>query len=237
MARCLAALLMSLAAPLWANPITLSAPAELQENGFLKYVLPRFSLKTSVRVEIVDADAMARIGTDGKALFTDGTTVYHFDHDPAADRFADWLRSDIGIRTIEAFSLDGAQIYSKAAAQAAQVVALELTGDAARGEDTSLVKCGRCHVVSKRNRMAGIGSTPSFSLMRSFPDWVTRFESFYVLKPHAAFTKIEDVTPPFDPERPSPIAPIELSLDDLDDILAFVERLAPANLGAPIKHQ
>ena len=82
-----------------------------------------------------------------------------------------------------------------------------------------------------------MGSTPSFPLLRTFSDWDERFESFYVLKPHAAFTQIEGVTPPFDIERPSPIVPMEITLEDLEAITAYVAIIAPADLGAPIKSQ
>ncbi|MEL6102475.1 MAG: hypothetical protein AAFV87_09120 [Pseudomonadota bacterium] len=217
--------------------ITLSAPPELIENGFLKYVLPRFSLKTGIRIEIVDVDAAARFGSEGRALFTDGTVAYGFSNDPSAERFADWLKSDIGMRTIEAFTIDGAAVYSKAKTRVAVVQRDALTGDEVRGEKLSFAQCGRCHVIGERNRMSGIGSTPSFALLRAFDDWENRFTAFYVLKPHGAFTVIEGVTPAFDPASPPPIAPIKMSLDDLDDVLAYVARMEPADLGAPLKHQ
>ena len=86
-------------------------------------------------------------------------------------------------------------------------------------------------------RMKGIGSTPSFALLRALSDWPRRFEAFYVLKPHGAFTRIAGVTPPFPIDRPPPIAPVEMSLDELDAILAYVAQMEPADLGAPIRHQ
>ncbi len=73
--------------------------------------------------------------------------------------------------------------------------------------------------------------------MRSFDDWDVRFSSFYVLKPHGAFTQIEDVTEPFPEDLPSPIAPLELTLDDIDAILAYVASIEPAALGAPLTGQ
>ena len=72
---------------------------------------------------------------------------------------------------------------------------------------------------------------------RTLPGWLKRFEGFYALKPHGAFTQVADVTPPFNPARPSPIVPIEMTLDDLDAILAYVATVAPADLGAPIQSQ
>jgi hypothetical protein len=85
--------------------------------------------------------------------------------------------------------------------------------------------------------MTGIGSTPSFSVLRSLPDWSDRFSVFYVLNPHPSFTVIDGVTPPFATNRPPPIAPVVLTLDDLEDVLAYVAGLKPADLGAPLRHQ
>ena len=92
-------------------------------------------------------------------------------------------------------------------------------------------------MIGEVNKHNGLGSTPSFGVLRSLPNWNQRFEGFYALNPHPSFTQIADVTPPFDPERPSPIYPLEITLADLDEILAFVSSIPPADLGAPIQHQ
>jgi hypothetical protein len=89
--------------------------------------------------------------------------------------------------------------------------------------------------VNETNKMNAIGSTPSFALMRNFPDWQERFETFYVLKPHAAFTQVSEVTAPFPENLPPPIAPVELTLEEIDAIAAYVSLIAPADLGAPIQ--
>ena len=109
--------------------------------------------------------------------------------------------------------------------------------DVAEGEALSLTLCGRCHVVNEKNRMNGIGSTPSFAVLRSMPDWEERFSAFYVLRPHGSFTQIEDVTLPFDETLPPPIAPIEMTLEDLEAIMRFATVMAPADLGAAIQSQ
>jgi hypothetical protein len=80
-----------------------------------------------------------------------------------------------------------------------------------------------------------MGASPSFRLLRTFPDWQNRFEAFFTLKPHPAFTQVEDVTEPFPIHLPSPIAPIEVTLDEIDAILAYVATVEPADLGAPIQ--
>ena len=85
--------------------------------------------------------------------------------------------------------------------------------------------------------MNAIGSTPSFALLRTFEDWDYRFQAFFALKPHPAFTQVAEITEPFPEDVPSPIVPVEITLDDLDAILAFVATIAPADLGAPLQSQ
>jgi hypothetical protein len=250
-----AACLLAACTTLWAasaaaqgREITLAAPPELVESGFLKFVLPRFSLKTSVRVALVepgDPAAQAALSADpkaeGRAMFTGLGGNYRLTiRDTGAEhvaRFAEWLASDPGQSAIAGFQIDGAAPFGPPAKVERVVAELELDGDAERGATLSLSMCGRCHVVGEVNRLDGIGSTPSFAVLRTFPDWMNRFTGFYALNPHPAFTQVEDVTPPFDPMRPPAISPVEMSLEDLDHIVAYVARIAPADLGAPIQAQ
>ncbi|MEP2533032.1 hypothetical protein [Shimia sp.] len=223
--------------------MTLSAPDAMQENGFLKFVLPRFMLKHGIRITPVSATETADaalVSPGDRPAFSDGQTIYGLSvkpGNPHAEKFADWLTSGIGLRTILSFKVDGQAVYSEPVAVEQIVVAPDLSGDAMRGMDASLRACGRCHVVGDINRMAGIGSTPSFAVLRSLGNWQERFESFYVLNPHPAFTVIPDVTLPFDQARPPPISPVTVTLDELEDIVAYVADMAPADLGAPILHQ
>jgi mono/diheme cytochrome c family protein len=215
----------------------LQAPDDLVATGFLKHLLPRFSLKTGIRITVVDGQGDAAFGAEGTPVFRQGETLWHFDAQagPHTDAFLDWLRSDVGKNTIEGFKPEGTALFSADVSTRDQTEVVALTGDLALGEAQSLQKCGRCHVINDKNRMNAIGSTPSFALMRNFPDWQFRFESFFVLKPHASFTQVEDVTEPFPEHLPSPIAPIEVTLEEIEAITAYVGSLAPADLGAPIQ--
>jgi hypothetical protein len=85
--------------------------------------------------------------------------------------------------------------------------------------------------------MNAIGSTPSFFALRSLSDWEARFAAFFALNPHPSFTQVTGVTEPFAEDRPPPIVPITLSLEDLEAILAYVAALEAADLGAPLVHQ
>ena len=218
---------------------TLDAPDALVETGFLKHLLPRFSLKTGVRITLSADGGEAEFGPEGTPVFRRDDVVWSFDAPPGddTDAFLKWLQSDVGKRTIEAFAPDGEALFSADVAVKAVVKTVVLSGDKAVGEKVSLTRCGRCHVINESNKMNAIGSTPSFRLLRSFSDWQERFETFFMLKPHPAFTQVEDVTEPFAAHLPSPIAPIEVTLDEIEAITAYVSSIEPADLGAPIQSQ
>ncbi|QFS83951.1 hypothetical protein FIU97_14470 [Roseivivax sp. THAF40] len=218
---------------------TLAAPSALEESGLLDYLLPRFALKTATRITrgADPASADAVFERDGRPVFEGPTGLWalRVGDDPDAQAFADWLGSEIGRDTVASFSRDGETPFSTEVKAPVAVAKLNYSGDVNSGASLSLSLCGRCHVVGEVNRMNSIGSTPSFGMLRTLPDWSRRFEGFYALAPHPAFTQIEEVTLPFDPMRPSPIAPIEMTLDELDDILAFVADIPPADLGEPVQ--
>ena len=235
-------LLLPISAAAGDRDFRLNAPAALVESGLIKHLLPRFSLKTQIKITLVDGDAEITFSPkpEGVPVFDGAGETWHMAVDPVhpgAARFADWLTSEVGQRTLTSFNVDGTQPFTLPAKKKAVQVASTFEGDAKAGLKLSTVHCGRCHVVSEANRMNAIGSSPSFHVLRTMGDWESRFQAFYVLNPHPSFTQIEDVTDPFPIDRPSPIAPVEITLEDLDAILAYVNQLQPADLGAPIRHQ
>ncbi|WP_232796506.1 hypothetical protein [Roseovarius salinarum] len=241
----LAALAVSFPADAAAEDFRLGAPQRLVETGFLEYVLPRFSLKTGVGIDVVGADATAELALapdgPGKPVFSgQGITWRMRLHDQAHDgaaRFARWLASDIGRRTISGYQVDGAPLFTPPAAKAAAEAEIAFEGDVDTGLKLSHEHCGRCHAVSEKHRMNDIGSTPSFFVLRTLPDWDARFQIFYAVNPHPVFTQVEGVTAPFPIDRPSPIVPVEITPKELEDILAYVAELEPADLGDPLSHQ
>ncbi len=241
MLRQIAVLISLLATPLAAQDkgFSLQVPQSLSETGFIKHLLPRFSLKTGIRITPKSEGADAAFGPSGTPVFREGATLWHLSNTgaPHTDGFRAWLLSDIGKRTIEAFAPNGTPLFSAELAPTATAEPVVLTGDAVLGETVSLQRCGRCHVVNDSNRMKAIGSTPSFALLRSFPDWQERFETFFLRKPHPAFTQVAEVTEPFAANLPSPIAPIEVTLEEITAIVGFVASIKAADLGAPIQSQ
>ncbi|MCX8952740.1 cytochrome c [Ruegeria sp. NA] len=220
--------------------IGLAAPVEVNDSGLLQHILPRFSLKTGIRVVADDAGAMVLVTEPpGDPVFARGGVVYHLriEGDDRQIRFRDWLQSEIGKRTVESFPPVVGEPFSAGFDPKVTQSDDTLDGNTVLGEELSMTHCGRCHVIGPRNRMNGLGSTPSFAVLRAMPDWSERFEAFFALNPHPAFTQIDGLTPPFDPERPSPIHPVKMTLDDLEAILAFVSRIDAADLGAPLKLQ
>lgn len=224
----------------------LDADPVLVESGLIKHLVPRFSMKMSIRIAVEDGagDEAARLSDTASAgarpVIASGDTIWYLavpEGNPHAARFRDWLTSDVGQRTIASFAPDNHPPFAPPAEAAPATRQIDTGRDTTEGVSLSLVHCGRCHVIGPQNKHNSIGSTPSFSVLRGLANWQERFETFYVLNPHPAFTQIDDVTAPFDPERPSPIYPVEMSLDDLDEILTYVASIAPADLGAPIQHQ
>ena len=218
---------------------TLSAAREVRDTGFLQHLLPRFSLKHGVRVTQVDEGADVVIGREGEPVFTGLDTIWHVAASKAAgpQLFTEWLLSDIGKRTIDAFQPNGVALFTARIADVSAQPVLTLDGDPVQGETLSLKHCGRCHVINHANRMNGMGQTPSFALMRTFDDWHKRFARFYVLNPHPSFTQIADITQPFATHLPPAIVPVEITQDEIDHILSYVATIAPADLGAPLQSQ
>ncbi len=240
------ALVMAVGLPLAAQAddkrFSLAAPASLVESGLLDYLLPRFSLKTGVRIEVVPgkAAAEATLGTqEGRAVFTGSGETWRLrirDDHPGAVRFVDWLTSEIGRRTVTSYEVAGTAPFAPPEADAMEEEAPSFDGDAALGRRVAQAKCGRCHVVDP-NRRGGIGSTPSFPVLRTLSDWDARFQTFYALNPHPAFTQVPGVTEGFAKHLPPAIVPVEVSLGEIEAILAYVAGIAPADLGAPIQFQ
>ena len=243
--RTLMVFLLCLPGQLWADDrlVRLHAPEVLVDSGLLSHILPRFSLKTQVRVEEVSDPTTADIalGDTGRAVFiglgqTWSMDIRSPDHD-STKRFADWLLSEVGQRTIASYEHNEAAPFGPPGAMEQEAVAIRIDGDAEAGHRVSREKCTRCHAVDADTKGWGIGSTPSFSVLRALPDWEQRFAAFYALNPHPAFTQITDLTPPFPIDRPSPIEPIELDFDELDALMAYVASMDAADLGAPLQHQ
>lgn len=219
----------------------LAVDPALTESGLTRYILPRFSLKTGVRVTPVppgtDADLEFGADVEGAAAVARDGVIFAVSRPKGdqAKRFRDWLLSDVGQSTVEAYAPETGAPFIGARDASFDGSPTLIAGDVVEGERLSLDLCGRCHVVSGKNRMSGIGSTPSFAVLKSLPDWESRFSAFWALKPHPAFTRIDGMTEPFDPDRPPHIFPVEMTLDDLDAILAFVSGTAAADLGAPLE--
>lgn len=223
--------------------VRLYAPSGLIETGLIKFITPRFSLKTQVRVTLQDTAEGADIvlGDDGRAVFEGAGQVWHMqvnspDH-PGTKKLVSWIGSKVGKNTIFGFAPDGTALFAAPSAAPVKVVALEVSGDVDLGLKVSRTKCTRCHAVDETTRFSGIGSTPSFMVLRTFEDWEERFSSFYILKPHGAFTLIEGVSDPFPDDRPSPISPITLTLDEVEALMAYVAVMKAADLGKPLDHQ
>ncbi len=111
-------------------------------------------------------------------------------------------------------------------AWAANGPAARAEGNAEKGRALAVGHCTRCHVVGDVNPYGGIGSTPSFQLLAKRDDWFERFQTFYERRPHPVFVRVPDVPKPT--ELPSHVAEFEVTVENVDDLLAFVETLRPS---------
>ncbi len=227
---------------------SLKSPKALIDSGFIKFLLPRFSLKTGVLVDVKTAEngeAYFSTSGEGEPVFQGLGNVYSFGltegnspRHKKAQRFADWLVSDVGKRTIEQFSPNGKQVFTLITTAEKEVEFEGFGGNAALGETLAFTNCGRCHVIGERNKMQGIGSTPSFALLRSLDDWQQRFETFYLRRPHPVIMQIDGITEPFDPAHPPTIHPLTMTETEVLDILTYAHTIQPADLGAAlVMHQ
>lgn len=102
-------------------------------------------------------------------------------------------------------------------------------GDAGKGRKIAAKHCTRCHVVGNINPTGGISSTPSFQLLvRRRPDYQDRFQTFFARRPHPAFLSLKGVGR-IRPDLPPNAQPVELTEEDVKNMLAFVETLRPKN--------
>lgn len=234
-----ACFLLALPAAAQEGPVTVEAPTAVVETGLMKYVMPRFSLKTGVRLSLVEAEGAVVIGADGTPIMEGLGQVWAVSHDdsPRAARFAEWLSSEVGQRTIASFAPEGEAPFGPPPEVVETAEDLIFEGDPTLGREVSEVHCSRCHAVVPGKRLNDIGSTPSFFVLRTLNNWPERFQAFFALNPHPAFTQIAEVTEPFPDNRPSPIAPIEMTLEELDAVLAYVAGLQAADLGKDLVHQ
>ena len=99
----------------------------------------------------------------------------------------------------------------------------QAAGDAKKGRDIAIAHCSRCHVVGDHNPFGGIGSTPSFQLLARRSDYLERFQTFFARRPHPVFVRVPDV--PRWTEIPSHVAEFDVTLENIEDLISFVETL------------
>nr|WP_306266079.1 cytochrome c [Pararhizobium sp. IMCC3301] len=228
--------------------LRLIVPQRLIDTGLIRHLLPRFRFKSRIRVEAVPegGEGEASLLPDaegGVAVMSSAEGEPYYlamlsgdpEHRKKISSLQAWLQSVPGRSAIESFKPDGTQMFTPGAKKIVKAQKVKIEGDADLGSKLALLHCGRCHVIDSRNPFGGIGSTPSFGAMRGMPKWATSFPAFWSINPHPAFTQIEGITEPFDPARPPPIAPLILTLEEVEAISSFVSRMKPKDLGGGVE--
>ncbi|MBO0345025.1 hypothetical protein [Roseibium limicola] len=119
-------------------------------------------------------------------------------------------------------------LLSSSALLAVSAQAQDVSNDAQvqAGYALSRQHCARCHIINSADRFTGHASTPSFMIMiTALRDWPDRFDTFMARNPHPAHIRLEGAEERPD-HLPSTITEVMLTLDDLDDILTYVDNLA-----------
>lgn len=222
-----------------ARSFRLEVAADITASGLMHYMLPRFALKTARRAEIVAEGGEAVIvagAANATPVMARGGVIYALrlrGENDAARRFAEWLSSDIGQKTLAAFRPETGPPFTPVPKVVAKPEII-LEGDPVLGRQVAETHCARCHRVHPDGTGIGIGSTPSFAALRALPDWDERFVTFFARNPHPAFLRIKDVSPEFDISLPPPIVPVTITHDEVLAVQAYVAGLAPADLGKPV---
>ena len=222
-----------------AREFTLSLADVIAASGLADYILPRFALKTGRRATLVadGGDARLAVADGAPPVMARGDVVFALlleGENDAARRFADWLGSEVGQNTIAAFEPAEGPRFGPPP-EVTVTVETVIEGDAGLGREVAEVHCARCHRIAPEMRGMTLGSTPSFSALKALPDWSERFTAFYALNPHPSFLLVEGISPPFDPSRPPPIVPVEVTPEEVEALLAYVARVPAADLGADIE--
>ncbi len=122
-------------------------------------------------------------------------------------------------------SLSPKLAFSVFCAGALLATAARAEGNVKTGREISVTHCTRCHVVGDANPNGGINSTPSFQLLARRDDWRERFQTFFERRPHPVFVRVPGV-PPWT-KLPSVVEPFNITLQEIEDVMAFVETLVP----------
>ncbi len=242
-----------------ADAFRLFVAPDLAGAGLVRYLAPRFRFRSGIRVlpvgTLEEADAaLLPVGSIDESLRAQavllrpalverkGDRRYLYlvlTKEPAraaaARAFLDWMFSRPGKAAIESFPDEKNPAFTPADKAPVVVKPAKFEGDPQRGHVLARRHCRRCHVVEPADPYAGIGSTPSFMALRALPDWQRRFSVFWSLRPHLGLVDVEEMSPERPPSRPVPIAPVRMTLDDVEDVLAYVARLAPKDLGKPVE--
>ena len=137
------------------------APDSLTGTGVLKHILPRFSLKHNIRVGLAPIQAQADVVLGkqkaGSPAFQSGSEIWYVsvqgeDASDFAERFRDWITSEIEKSAIESFvSSDGITFSTQFDAALLTPQETELV-DVTLGHQIAMKNCGRCHAIDETNR-------------------------------------------------------------------------------------
>ena len=224
--------------------LTLSVDQSIPE-ALVQYMIPRFALKTRIRFERVESGGDIQLSHDPNLMGVPSFTLQPNrtvmlvttlgDQDQAQfEIFREWLQSGPGRSALSDFRQNGLQVAYPIEAPEEAPIEFVIVGNPVLGEEISTLHCQRCHKVNRADKYSGIGNAPSFHAMRAFDDWYIRFSTFYAANPHKALIFVAGSGIEKDLDMIA-IAPIDMKIEDINHIVAFVHSLIPLDLGSPIQ--
>ncbi len=117
----------------------------------------------------------------------------------------------------------GAAAVAASIAAGASAGAASAAGDVETGRTLAEKHCSRCHVVGTYNTLGGANNTASFQMIIRMSDGLERFQTFYARPPHPVFLTVPGVEKWS--KAPSYAAEFTLTLDQVEDIVAFARTL------------
>ena len=96
-------------------------------------------------------------------------------------------------------------------------------GSVEKGRRLARRHCARCHVIAAYNPHGGTGNAPSMDRLVTWDSGLWRISTFFDRPPHAAIVRMQGVPRPTD--LPSAAHPFELTVAELEHIVAWARRL------------
>ncbi len=154
--------------------ITVYALETIVKKGFLKYILPKFSLKHSIFVGVSQdrgqEDTIFHILKGSNTSFSNCLrcvflSLQEKDKSEFAEAFKDCLTSKVGENAIKSFTFENGVIFPTEFQADVMQTEIAFLIDTTLGHQLATQNCGRCQAIVETKLKKTIGSIPSFAAL------------------------------------------------------------------------